>query len=115
MNGLPVSKEAFWDIHFTTLDPERSALFIMQKVFNYGPWEGQIALLRYYGAERIKQEIAHATYLREPVISFFYVLCYSYKKQILNAIQRTSHTRYLGLIKKAVSRASIADFGFIKV
>ena len=70
MNELPISKKAFWDIDFTTLDPERSALFIMQKVFNYGPWDDQIALLRYYGAERIKQEIVHATYLREPVISF---------------------------------------------
>jgi hypothetical protein len=70
MSELHISKKAFWDIDFTTLDPERSALFIMQKVFNYGPWDDQIALLRYYGAERIKQEIVHATYLREPVISF---------------------------------------------
>ena len=70
MNELAISKKAFWDIDFTPLDPERSALFIMQKVFNYGPWDDQIALLRYYGAERIKQEIVHATYLRESVISF---------------------------------------------
>jgi len=96
MNELAISKKAFWDIDFTALDPERSALFIMQKVFNYGPWDDQIALLRYYGAERIKQEIVHATYLRESVIS------YSYKKQILNVIQRNSRTRYPGLTKEAV-------------
>jgi hypothetical protein len=63
-------KKASCDIDFITLAPERTAFFMMQKVFNHGPWDDQIALLRYYGAERIKHEIVHATYLREPVISF---------------------------------------------
>jgi hypothetical protein len=70
MNGLNISKKAFWDVDFTKLDPERSALFIMQKIFNYGSWDDQAAVLRYYGTKRIAKEIVHASYLREPVISF---------------------------------------------
>lgn len=70
MNELNLSRKAFWDVDFTALHPEKSALFIMQKVFNYGSWNDQAAVLRYYGADRIKKEIVHAAYLRAPVISF---------------------------------------------
>ncbi len=70
MNSLNISKKAFWDVDFAKLDPEHYALFIMQKVFNYGPWDDQVAVLRYYGTERIKKEIVRASYLREPVLSF---------------------------------------------
>jgi len=70
MNELRVSNKAFWDIEFSKLNPEKSALFIMQKVFNYGSWSDQMALLQFYGIERTKKEILHAAYLKEPVISF---------------------------------------------
>ena len=89
MNKLHLSDKAFWDVDFTKLQPEQSALFIMQKVFNYGLWNDQIALLHYYGTDRIKKEIVHAAYLREPVISFLCTIlqlqksdfkCYSAKQ-----------------------------------
>jgi hypothetical protein len=65
-----ISPKAFWDVDFEKLDPEKSSLFIMQKVFNYGNWNDQVAILRYYGLERIKKEIVKAAFLREPVLSF---------------------------------------------
>jgi hypothetical protein len=64
------SKTAFWDVAFERLDYEKSSLFIMQKVFNYGTWSDQVAVLRYYGKERVKNEIVNASYLRQPVLSF---------------------------------------------
>jgi hypothetical protein len=70
MNKPPISRKAFWDVNFETLDFERSSLFVMQKVFNYGTWDDQIKLLRFYGKERIKKEITGASYLRQPVLSF---------------------------------------------
>ncbi|MBX9783749.1 MAG: hypothetical protein K2X48_10705 [Chitinophagaceae bacterium] len=90
--SLP-SKKAFWDVSFETLDFEKSSLFIMQKVFNYGSWSDQVAILKYYGIDRIKKEIVHASYLRKPVLSFLCVImdlqktdftCYT--KQQLNPI-----------------------------
>ncbi len=70
MTGTMVSKKAFWDVNFAALDFEKSSLFIMQKVFNYGSWNDQVAIMRLYGLERIKKEIIDASYLRQPVLSF---------------------------------------------
>ena len=70
MNKPQISNKAFWDINFETLDFEKSSLFVMQKVFNYGTWEDQLAVMRYYGLGRIKKEIVHASFLRPPVLSF---------------------------------------------
>ncbi len=65
-----ISKKAFWDISFDKLDYEKSSLFVMQKVFNYGSWEDQLGVIRFYRLERIKKEITKASYLRQPVLSF---------------------------------------------
>lgn len=70
MNNSAISKKAFWDVSFEKLDFEKSSSFILQKVFNYGSWDNQIAALRYYGCDRSKKEIINAPYLRQPVLSF---------------------------------------------
>lgn len=70
MHEPGISKKAFWDVSFEQLDYEKSSLFVMQKVFNYGSWDDQIAVLKYYGKERVKKEITGASYLRKPVLSF---------------------------------------------
>jgi hypothetical protein len=70
MNTPVISKKAFWDVSFEKIDFEKSSLFVMQKVFNYGPWTDQMAILRFYGIDRVKQEIIKASYLRQPVLSF---------------------------------------------
>lgn len=70
MNTISLSKKAFWDVSFEKLDFEKSSLFIMQKVFNYGSWDDQVAIMKFYGLDRIKKEIVQASYLRKPVLSF---------------------------------------------
>ncbi|MEP7111588.1 MAG: hypothetical protein ABI760_26570 [Ferruginibacter sp.] len=65
-----VSKKAFWDTPFDKLDFEKSSLFVMEKVFNYGSWNDQVAIMKYYSLPRIRQEIVQASYLRKPVLSF---------------------------------------------
>ena len=70
MSAPAISKKAFWDVSFKDLDFEKSSLFIMEKVFNYGDWNDQVATMRYYGLPRIRQEIVQASYLRKPVLSF---------------------------------------------
>src|SRR5450432_650666 len=70
MSNPSISKKAFWDISFEKLDFEKSSLFVMQKVFNYGSWDDQLGVLRFYGLDRIKNEITKASYLRQPVLSF---------------------------------------------
>lgn len=70
MKRPAISDKAFWDVSFEKLDFEKSSLFIMQKVFNYGSWADQMELLRFYGSDRIRNEITAASYLRKPVLSF---------------------------------------------
>ncbi|MES1223834.1 MAG: hypothetical protein ABUT20_50530 [Bacteroidota bacterium] len=70
MSNPIISKKAFWDTSFDKLDFERSSLYIMEKVFNYGDWNDQVAIMKYYSLPRIRQEIVNAAYLRKPVLSF---------------------------------------------
>ena len=69
-----ISKKAFWDIAFDELDYEKSSLFVMEKVFNYGPWDDQVKIMRFYGTDRMRSEIVNASYLRKPVLSFLCVI-----------------------------------------
>lgn len=69
-----ISPKAFWDIYFDDLDFENSSLLVMEKVFNYGSWDDQVNMMRYYGTDRIRLEIVQARYLRKPVLSFLCVI-----------------------------------------
>ena len=57
-------------MRFSEIDFEKHSLFVMGKVFNYGSWDDQIAIMKYYGLGRIKKEIIKASYLLKPVLSF---------------------------------------------
>ena len=55
-----ISKRPFWDVDFASLDTERDALFILEKVFNYGLWSDYKAAFALYAQARIRQEIIGA-------------------------------------------------------
>ena len=65
-----ISQKAFWDVRFSEIDFEEKSLHIMEKVFNYGTWKDQVAIMQFYGLPRIRKEIVNAGYLRKPVLSF---------------------------------------------
>lgn len=70
MQKPQISAKAFWDVRFSEIDYEKNSLHVMEKVFNYGCWNDQLAVIKFYGLTRIRQEIIHAGYLRQPVLSF---------------------------------------------
>lgn len=70
MNEWGLSKRAFWDVPFEKIDFEKQARFVIEKVFNYGSWNDQIAIIKYYGIEKIKEEIVQVLYFRNPVLAF---------------------------------------------
>lgn len=74
MKSPSISKKAFWDVAFEELDFEKSSLFMIEKVFNYGTWEDQVEIMRYYGLPRISKEIISASYLGKSVLSFLCVI-----------------------------------------
>ncbi len=65
-----ISRLPFWDVDYASLDTERDALFILEKVFNYGLWSDYKAAFALYGQARIRQEIVKASFLKKEVLSF---------------------------------------------
>lgn len=74
MTEWGLSNKAFWDVHFETIDYQKHARFVMEKVFNHGIWADQVAVMKYYGLERIKKEVVCIPYLRPTVLSFLSLL-----------------------------------------
>ena len=85
MQKPEISKKAFWDVRFKEIDFEKNSLQVMEKIFNYSDWNDQVAIMKFYGLNRIRKEIINAGYLRKPVLSF---LC-----TILH-LQKTDFTCY---------------------
>ena len=69
-----LSRVAFWDVDMQTLDYERNARFIIEKVMNNGLWADIQEVMRYYGRDRVKAEIVQAAYLKKKTLSFCCVI-----------------------------------------
>ena len=69
-----LSKSAFWDVDFDKLDFDKNAVFVMEKVFNYGLWGDYMALIQYYGKDRIREDIVKGTYFKKKVLNFLCVI-----------------------------------------
>jgi hypothetical protein len=70
MNEWGLSKKAFWDVPFEKIDFDKQSRFVIEKVFNYGSWNDQLAIMRYYGLDTIKKEVVQVPYFRKPVLAF---------------------------------------------
>ena len=65
-----ISKAAFWDVNFDEIDFDKNQVFIIDKVFNYGKFNDQLEIIRYYGAENIKRFVTQVPYFRKEVFAF---------------------------------------------
>jgi len=74
MTDWGLSKKAFWDVRFEEIDFENHVRFVIEKVFNHGNWADQIAVMNYYGLERLKKEVVSIPNLRPTVVSFLSAL-----------------------------------------
>ena len=74
MQKPDISHKAFWDVRFSEIDFEEKSLHVMEKVFNYGTWKDQVAIMKFYRLPRIRKEIVNSGYLRKPALSFLCVI-----------------------------------------
>jgi len=65
-----LSKKAFWDVDMNTMDAEKHAAFIIEKVFEHGKWNDILAITRFYGRERVKQVTLNYTSFFPDTASF---------------------------------------------
>ena len=86
-----LSKTAFWDVNFDEIDFEKNAAFVMEKVFNYGLWDDQVAIIKYYGRDRIRKEIVKGAYFKKKVLSFLCLIFDLQPADFTCYIRRQSH------------------------
>ena len=61
-------------MRFEDIDFEKHARFVIEKAFNYGTWNDQVAVMNFYGLTKIKEEALEISYLRPTVVSFLSAL-----------------------------------------
>lgn len=91
MQKPEISEKAFWDVRFAEIDFVKNSLQVMEKVFNYGTWNDQVAIMQFYGLNRIGEEIVKAGYLRKPVLSFLCTILHLQKTDFTCYIKMQSH------------------------
>lgn len=70
-NQLPdFSKSLFWDINQSTLDADKNARFIVERVITRGRLSDWRKLFSFYGMERIKNEVLQVRYLDQLTLNF---------------------------------------------
>lgn len=69
--GLPIfSKSLFWDVDQNSFDADQHARFIVERVITRGRLSDWKKLLKYYGFERIKEEVLNIRYLDKLSLNF---------------------------------------------
>jgi hypothetical protein len=91
MQKPEISKKAFWDVRFDEIDYDKYSLHVMEKVFNYGTWNDQVSIMKFYGLDRIKSEIVNAGYLRRSALSFLCTILHLQKKDFKCYNKMQSH------------------------
>ncbi|MCW3788162.1 DUF6922 domain-containing protein [Plebeiibacterium sediminum] len=65
-----VSRRAFWDIDYNTIDWENNSQYLIIKVIERGKLQDLFELIKYYGKEKIKKELIGAQKLPQRTFDF---------------------------------------------
>jgi hypothetical protein len=65
-----ISKQAFWDVNFEDIDFAKNARDVMNRVLMNGVLNDWKELNKYYGIERIKEEVIKMRYLSDITLNF---------------------------------------------
>ena len=65
-----LSRQAFWDVDMASIDYEKNARYLLEKVVERGTFQDFLELRKFYGDDRFKKEIVNATWLGEKEIYF---------------------------------------------
>jgi hypothetical protein len=65
-----LSKQAFWDVDMNSIDYEKHARYIVEKVVERGKWDDFVSLIRFYGYNEVKNLALQASWLSDISINF---------------------------------------------
>ncbi len=67
---LKINKSLFWDTDIDTIDPEKNSVFIIARVLMRGDIDDWREIKRYYGIERMREDIKKIRYLDKRTLNF---------------------------------------------
>ncbi len=70
MNTLRLTRTLFWDTDYETLDPEKNAPFIVERVMQRGNVQDFKAIVEHYGKVKLREIIRNLRYLDKKVLHF---------------------------------------------
>ena len=65
-----LSKTLFWDVDIATIDPEKHAPYIIERVLSRGTMNDFKLLIAYYGKKKIKETAKTLRYMDDRVLHF---------------------------------------------
>ena len=66
-----LTEALFWDVNKALLSEEDHAAFIINRVCMLGLWSDWVLLKKYYGIEKIREELLKARYLDPKTLNYF--------------------------------------------
>ena len=78
-NHPEFNKRIFWDVNFETLDYDKKAAFVIERIFERGDVSDIRACRRYYGDEKIRSVLTKAKWL--PLTSI-YLACALFNNEL---------------------------------
>lgn len=67
---LGLSKALFWDVDPQTIDSQKHAAYIIERVITLGTMEDFIIIKKYYGKSKIKRIVKNLRYLNDKDLNF---------------------------------------------
>lgn len=71
---MHLSKVIFWDTDYNRIDWDNKARYVIARVVMFGTLEDWNEIKKYYGLERIKEEMLEERYLDNKTLSFLSVI-----------------------------------------
>ena len=65
-----ISKTLFWEVDLSKIDFDLRARYVIERVVMYGNWRDWQEIKRYYGLEKIKEEMLKVRYLDDKTLNF---------------------------------------------
>lgn len=65
-----LNKALFWDVDYKTINYEKNARFVIERVLTRGNWDDWLELNRFYGLDKIRREALQIRYLDKKTLNF---------------------------------------------
>ena len=78
---MQLTRSIFWDTRYESIDWDKHAAYVIDKVLHYGTLGDWKNILAYYGRDKIKQVVLDLRYMDKRALSFCSVYFHTPKEQ----------------------------------